>query len=141
MDEVQEGQPPVAVPLCDGDDQAQVGLDQLVLGLQAVAHLAPGPGELFGVQHVGLGTLPLQGQLVRRQPGGRLVALLNALRDLHLELGAQQGDPADLLEVRVDRVLAAAGLTAGHDAPAVGLVPRFVVQHRSCDPPGARAAE
>ena len=109
LDQVEEGQATVAVALGDGDHQAQVGFDELVLGLLALAHQA---------------TIARQ---VARPSAGRRPALLHAranscaamqaaaslpdfdrLRDLHLERRVEERDPTDLLEIGVDRVLRAA---------------------------------
>ena len=48
LDQVEEGQAAAHVALGDGDDQAQVGLDQSALGLHVVALDALGEGHLFG---------------------------------------------------------------------------------------------
>ena len=54
----------------------------------------------------------------RASLAGGDVALLNGPGDLHLELGVEQRDPADLLEIGVDGILrAAAGLRRGRALP------------------------
>jgi hypothetical protein len=75
------------------DNQAKVGLEEVVLGLLAVLG---DPPELTLELHVDL----LAGvQLLLGEQAG-----LDALGELDLLLGVEQGDLADLLEVVLDRV-------------------------------------
>jgi hypothetical protein len=66
LDQVEEGEPLVAVVLGHGDDQAQVGLDHLLLGPH--------------------------------------VAALDALGQVHLLLGGEQADPAQVAQEQLKRV-------------------------------------
>ena len=93
LDQVQEEHAAAGVALGEGDDQPEVGLQQVVLGAAAVLgddlQLALElRGELVGVR-----------QLVLGEQAG-----LDALGELDLLLGVEQRDLADLLEVVLDRV-------------------------------------
>ena len=113
LDQIEEGQSPVAVALGDRHDEAKVGLNELVLRLEPVAHEPLVAGNPAGVEQVRLGPLAGQGELVGGQPGRRGVALFDRLGDLHLELGVEQRNPANLLEIGVHGVFgAAAGIPA-----------------------------
>ena len=69
----------------------------------------------------------LPGQLVHGQPRGSGVALLDGLGDLDLELGVEQRDPANFLEIGVDGVFGiAARITARGRALPVGFAARLV---------------
>ena len=68
------------------------------------------------------GPLAGQGELVGGQPRRRGVALFDRLGDLDLELGVEQRNPADLLEIGVHRVLGAASRITARGGPLpVGL--------------------
>src|SRR6266516_1942440 len=98
LDEVEEQHAAADVALGDGDDQPQVGLDQLLLGQLALpldplqlAH--PDGWQLLGGRH---GLVEL---------GGGGLALLDRLGEDDLLLGGQQRDLADLLEVHPHRIV------------------------------------
>ena len=62
-----------------------------------------------GFEHVAsAGPSPLSAKLMGGQSGRGLVASLNGLSDLHLELGVEEWDPPDLLEIGMDRIFGTA---------------------------------
>ena len=94
LDEVQERHPAIAITLRDRDHQPQVRLDEEVLGFRA---LVDGPFD---------GSALLEGNLVegaRCPAGGQLCSRVLAGFDLpcakNLELGRQQRDASDLLQI------------------------------------------
>ena len=96
LDEVEEGEAPVAVALGDRDHEPEVGLDERLLGLLSPPDLRSQPGALLGgtFRALRLGS----GDLARR-----LVPGLDPLGQLDLELAGEQGDLADLLQSRCGR--------------------------------------
>ena len=107
LNEVEKGEAAIAVTLGDRDHQAQVGLNELVLGLLPLAYQATVTRQVAARQQRVGRPFSALGQLVRRNTGGGLVADLDGLRNLHLERRVEQRDPTDLLEIGVDRVLRA----------------------------------
>jgi len=93
LDQVEEQHPATRVALRQRDDQAEVGLQQVVLG---TASVTGDPLELTSALRVELepGVESLLGEQ----------ASLDPLGELDLLLGVEQGDLADLLEVVLDRV-------------------------------------
>src|SRR6185503_9276454 len=101
LDQVQEEHAAAGVTLGERDDQRQVGLDQVVLGVLSVP---ADPPQLALELHADLAeSVEL---LLGEQPG------LYALGQLDLLLGVELGHLRDLLEVVLDRVGARA---CGHD--------------------------
>ena len=94
LDQVQERQPVAGVALGQRDDQPQVGLQQVLLGPAAVG------GQRLQVAALGRGQL---GGRVAEQVVG-VETGLDALGQLDLLLGVEQGDLADLVEVDPDQV-------------------------------------
>ena len=101
LNEVEEEHAAPGVALGKGDHEAQVGLEEVILGpaailgdpLQIPADPIPDP-------------LPTVESLLGEQPR------LDALRQIHFLLGIEQGDLADLLEVVLHRISRRTGL--GH---------------------------
>ncbi len=94
LDQVQEQHAAAGVPPGLRDDQAQVGLHQVVLGPPAVVGDPPKVNALTGAQHpAAFGQL-----LVGEQPG------LDALGQLDFLLRVEQRHLTDLLEIVLDRV-------------------------------------
>src|SRR3954463_10438039 len=97
LDQVQERHPAAGVPLGEGDHQAEVGLQQVVLGPLAVAD---DPVEVAA---------HLRGELLAllldlAQPLGGVEPGLDPLGEVDLLLRVEQRHLADLLEVGADRV-------------------------------------
>src|SRR5690606_29319282 len=95
LDEVEEGHAAAVVLLRDGDDEAQVRLDQVPAGQLAVLDDALLPAAFPLLHLVGLLLQPLLGGL----------ALLDAPGEVDLLLQRQEFHTADLLEVLPDRVV------------------------------------
>src|SRR6266498_3883228 len=93
LDQVQQEHSPTHVASGDGDDQAQVGLDELLLGQLT---LPLDPLELPDAN--GAAGRPVE-------LGGGGLTLLDRLGEDDLLLGGQQRDLADLLEVHPHRVV------------------------------------
>ncbi|GHE92279.1 hypothetical protein GCM10017776_05820 [Streptomyces griseoluteus] len=103
LDQVEHGQPPPDVPLGDGDDEAQVGLDEAALGHAAHDH-DPVQVEREPAVERGGGAELLLGE----EPG------LHPAGEFDLLGGGEQGDAADLTEVLAEQVGGgAAALGAG----------------------------
>jgi hypothetical protein len=97
LDQVHQRHAPAGVALGLRDHQAKVGLQQVVFGALAVSH---DPAQI---------PAQLRGQLVRgvvgpAQPLGGKQSRLDALGQVHLLFGGEQGHLADLLEIRADRI-------------------------------------
>ena len=97
LDEVQERHAAAGVALGQRHDEAQVRLEQVVLGPLAVAH-DPAQVAAHLRRHL------LAGLDRPAQPLGRVEAGLDPLGELDLLLGVEQRDLADLLEVGADGV-------------------------------------
>ena len=115
LDDVEQRQPAPAVLLGDGHDQAQVGLQHVLLGGSTVGgHERQVGGVVVGQGgRVGLGSA--------QQLGG-VHAGLDAARDLDLLRRGEQRGPADRVEVGPDRVGSGDDdlVEVGLDSPAVG---------------------
>src|SRR6266540_2350621 len=98
LDQVEEQHAAAHVALGDRDDQAEVGLDQLLLGELAVALDPLQLAQAGGAELLGLG-----GGLV--ELGGGRLALLDRLGEDDLLLRGQERHLADLLEVHADGVV------------------------------------
>src|SRR6266508_2625402 len=96
--QVEEQHAAAHVALGDRDDQAEVGLDQLLLGELAVALDPLQLAQAGGAELLGLG-----GGLV--ELGGGRLALLDRLGEDDLLLRGQERHLADLLEVHADGVV------------------------------------
>jgi hypothetical protein len=94
LDEVEEGQPGGLVLLGDGDDQAQVRLDERALGVHA---LGVDPAQLAAARLGDAGALPLEVQ-------ARLVPGLDGLGQADLVVLGEQGVLPDVREVEPDEV-------------------------------------
>src|SRR4051794_16381397 len=142
LDEVEEGQALVAVVLGDRDDQAQVGLDHLLLGVEVAALDAPRQVDLLlrGEQADLADVLEEELERVRRhvrtqvQTAGLLAARLLVDRALLLRGGVRRVDlldeldlgtlevPVQLLHVRLVHVeLGHGGLDLGQRQDPEGL--------------------
>jgi hypothetical protein len=99
LDQVQDQHSPADIPPGQGDDQAQVGLEQVVLGLPAVFGDLLKVDALAGPQHSAA-----VGELVLGEQAG-----LDPLGQLDLLPGGEQRHLADLLQVVLDRVGGRAG--------------------------------
>ena len=108
LDEVQEQHAAAGVALGERDHEAQVGLEQVVLGVLAVLGDPPQLALELHV-HLAAGVELLLGE----------EAGLDPLGELDLLLGVEEGDLADLLEVVLDRVGGGAG---GDDLLGRGVV-------------------
>ena len=98
LDQVQERHAAAGVALGQRDDQAQVGLEQVVLGALAVADDPVAGRGASAADELLAGLLDLA------QPLGGVEAGLDPLGEVDLLLGVEQRDLADLLEVGADRV-------------------------------------
>ena len=103
LDQVQERHPAAGVALGQRDDQSQVRLEQVVLRALAVADDPQQVAAQLRGQLVGL-LAGEAGVLHPAQPLGRVEPGLDPLGQVDLLLGVEQGDLADLFQVRPDRV-------------------------------------
>ena len=105
LDEVQEGQPATQVGLGDRDDQAQVGLDHLLLGLHVAALDAPRQLDLLlgGEQAHAPDRAQVEPQRVERRLDGQVD--LDLLARLAVGVGRRSG-------ARLDRLALGLGRTA-----------------------------
>ncbi len=106
LDEVEEEHAATNVALGDGDDEAQVGADECLLGLET--HLL----DAHEAAHLGARELDLA-HLGSLELLGRLGARLDLHGEVDLLLGGQQVDLADLLQVH------AHGVAREHDGRGI----------------------
>ncbi len=98
LDEVGQTHPATGVLLGDADDQAQVGLEHVLLGLLAL------PDDVLQVGLELRGDLAALRESLRGEQAG-----LHGTGELDLHLGGQQRHPADLVEVEPQDVDAQGG--------------------------------
>src|SRR3954463_6519958 len=122
LDEVVQGQPMALVPAGDGDDEAQVGIDEPVLGEEVTALDALGELDLLrGLQEL-VAVRPLQ-ELLERV--GVDVALM-IFKDLVLALGLGQDPPVKYRFVQSELYPVLVACTTAGRAPGTMAVRRMV---------------